>query len=71
MIGYYNLDEEISGIIGKDAVLFLDLAAYTIVAENSATQYYPDYTYNHPLFMDETKVFSDSRVSSFFKRDQP
>lgn len=67
VIEYYGLDEEISGIIGKDAGLFLDLAAYTIVAENNAAQYYPDYAYNHPLFTDEMKIFSDSKVSSFLR----
>ena len=25
--------------------LFLDLAVYSIIAENNAVQYYPDYTY--------------------------
>lgn len=67
VIEYYGLDEEISGIIGKDAGLFLDLAAYTIVAENNAAQYYTDYAYNHPLFTDEMKIFSDSKVSSFLR----
>ena len=67
VIEHYKLDEEISGIIGKDAGLFLDLAAYTIVAENNAAQYYPDYAYNHPLFTDGMKIFSDSKVSSFLR----
>lgn len=67
VIEHYKLDEEISGIIGKDAGLFLDLAAYTIVAENNAAQYYPDYAYNHPLFTDEMKIFSDSKISSFLR----
>ena len=34
----------------KDLGLFLDLAAYSIVAENNAGQYYPDYAYNHLFF---------------------
>ena len=34
----------------RDMGLFLDLAVYSIIAENNAAQYYPDYTYNHPLF---------------------
>ena len=67
VIEHYKLDEEISGIIGKDAGLFLDLAAYTTVAENNAAQYYPDYAYNHPLFTDEMKIFSDSKISSFLR----
>lgn len=67
VIEYYKLDEEISSIIGKDAGLFLDLAAYVIVAENNAGQYYPDYAFNHPLFTDGMKIFSDSKVSSFLR----
>jgi hypothetical protein len=64
---YYRLDEKIGEIIGKDAGLFLDLAAYSIVTENNAAQYYPDYAYNHPLFTTGMKVYSDSKVSSFLR----
>lgn len=67
VIEHYKLNEEIAEIIGKDAGLFLDLAAYTIVAENNAAQYYPDYAYNHPLFTDKMKIFSDSKISSFLR----
>ena len=54
-------------IIGKDAGLFLDLAAYVIAAENNAAQYYPDYAFNHPLFTDSMKIYSDSKISSFLR----
>lgn len=64
---HYKLEEEIKRIIGKGAGLFLDLAAYVIVAENNAAQYYPDYAYNHPLFTEEMKVYSDSKISSFLR----
>lgn len=67
IVGHYKLDEEISRIIGKDAGLFLDLAAYVIVAENNAAQYYPDYAYNHPLFTESMKIYSDSKISSFLR----
>jgi len=50
---------------GKDLGLFLDLAAYSIVCENNAGQYYPDYAYNHPLFTDGMRIYSDSKVSDF------
>ena len=73
IISEYHLDEVIGRIIGKESGLFLDIAAYTIVAENNAGQYYPDYAYNHPLFTDQMKVYSDSKVSSFINsitRDQ-
>ena len=57
-------------ILGKyfaphDMGLFLDLVVYSIIAENNAAQYYPDYTYNHPLFTEKMKQYSDSTVSDF------
>ena len=67
VIEHYGLDKKIGEIIGKDSGLFLDLAAYVIVAENNASQYYPDYEYNHPLFTEGMKVYSDSKVSRFLR----
>lgn len=67
VIEHYHLDERIGSIIGKDAGLFLDLAAYTIIAENNAAQYYPDYAYDHPLFTNGMHIYSDSKVSTFLK----
>lgn len=60
----------LNDILGKyfgsrDMGLFLDLAVYSIIAENNAAQYYPDYTYNHPLFTEKMKQYSDSTVSDF------
>lgn len=51
----------------KDVKLFLDLAAYSIIAENNAAQYYPSYAYNHPLFTENMHVYSDSKISDFLK----
>ena len=65
IIADYGLDEMVAGIIGADAGLFLDLAAYSIIAEDNAGQYYPDYAYNHVLFTGDMKVYSDSKVSDF------
>ena len=73
IVAEYHLDEMIGRLIGKDAGLFLDLAAYSIVTENNAGQYYPDYAYNHPLFTQRMKLHSDSKVASFINsitRDQ-
>ena len=61
----YGLDDMMRRIIGKDSGLFLDLAAYSIIAENNAAQYYPDYAYNHPLFTKNMRIYSDSKVSEF------
>lgn len=65
IIAEYHLDEMIGNIIGKNSGLFLDLAVYSIIAENNADQYYPDYAFNHPLFTDRMKIYSDSKVSAF------
>jgi len=65
IISDYKLDEMTARIIGPDAGLFLDLAAYSIITEDNAGQYYPDYAYNHALFTDDMKVYSDSKVSDF------
>lgn len=73
VLQYYGLEDKIQNIVGKDGGLFLDLAAYAIVMENNAGQYYPDYAYCHPLFTDGMKVYSDSKVSRFLRqitRDQ-
>ena len=67
VISHYKLDERIREIIGKDAGLFLDLAAYAIITENNAAQYYPDYAYNHPLFTDAMRIYSDSKISRFLR----
>ena len=65
----YFLDRTIAKIIGKDAGLFLDLAAYLILTEENAAQYYPEYAYNHPLLTEDMKVYSDSRISDFLNQD--
>lgn len=67
IISDYKLDEMIARIVGRDAGLFLDLAAYSIITEDNAGQYYPDYAYNHALFTDDMKVYSDSKVSDFLR----
>lgn len=52
-------------IIGEEGGLFLDLATYSIISENNAGQYYPDYAYNHPLFTENMRMYSDTKVSEF------
>ncbi len=65
IISEYHLNEMLRDIIGEKSGLFLDLAAYAIITENNAGQYYPDYAYNHPLFTEGMKIYSDSTVSNF------
>lgn len=62
----YKLKELLGSYFsGKEGGLFLDLAAYSIISENNAAQYYPDYSYNHPLFTENMRMYSDSKVSDF------
>ena len=69
VINEYFLDRMIAKIIGKDAGLFLDLAAYSIITEGNAAQYYPSYAYNHPLMTEEMKIYSDSKISEFLGKE--
>lgn len=54
-------------ISNRDLGLVLDLASYSIVSENNAAQYYPDYAYNHPLFTSKMHIYSDSKVSDLLQ----
>jgi transposase len=66
IIKEYGLSEMLAEYFGeKDLGLFLDLAAYSIITECNAGQYYPDYAYNHPLFTEGMRIYSDSKVSDF------
>ena len=67
IVSDYHLDEIVARIIGRDAGLFLDLAAYSIITEDNAGQYYPDYAYNHALFTSDMRIYSDSKVSDFLR----
>lgn len=71
IIREYKLQELLEGYFNRDLGLLFDLAAYSIVMENNAAQYYPDYTYNHPLFTDRMRMYSDSKVSGFFHSISP
>ena len=51
----------------KAAGIILDLAAYSVITESNAAQYYPDYAYNHPLFTQDMKSYSDSTISDFLR----
>lgn len=59
----YNLAQMLKVWLGKDTGLFLDLVTYSIITENNAGMYYPDFAYCHPLFSDGMKIYSDSSVS--------
>lgn len=65
VIADYGLDVMVGRLFGRDGGFLLDLAAYSIVCENNAGQYYPDYAFNHPLLTEDMRVYSDTKVSSF------
>lgn len=65
IIHEYHLQSTLESILGDKYGLFLDLATYTIICENNASQYYPEYAYNHPLFTKDMKIYSDSSISNF------
>ena len=61
-----KLEEHLSEYFSeRDLGLLLDLAVYSIITEDNAGQYYPDYTYNHPLLTQGMKMYSDATVSYF------
>ena len=69
-------DSKLREILGeymdeKDAGFLLDLACYSIIEENNAGQYYPDYAYDHALFTPDMKLYTDSKVSDFFRKLRP
>ena len=65
IIHEYHLQSTLKSILRDKYSLFLDLVTYTIICENNAAQYYPEYAYNHPLFTQDMKIYSDSSVSNF------
>lgn len=67
MMEEVELDSILQGILKDRTGLFLDLAAYSIVSESNAAQYYPDYAYHHPLFTDNMRIYSDSKISDFLE----
>ncbi len=59
----YDLRPMLAKRFGKEAGLISDLAAYLIVEEENAGQYYPDFAFSHPLFTDRMTIYSDSKIS--------
>ncbi len=65
LVEEYRLAAMLEKRMGKDSGLFLDLACYSIINEDNAGQYYPDFAFCHPLFSDRMRIYSDSKVSRF------
>jgi len=63
VVDEYHLAQMLEPWLGKDCGLFLDLVAFSIITEDNAGMYYPDFAFSHPLFSDKMKIYSDSSVS--------
>ena len=63
----YSIPDMLFNIFGRDSGLILDLVAYMIVDEENAGQYYPDFAFNHPLFSENMRIYSDSKVCRLLK----
>lgn len=69
----YHLSEMLYKPLGKNTGLFLDLVSFSIIDQDNAGQYYPDFAFCHPLFTDQMKIYNDvtvSRLLSTVSRDQ-
>ncbi len=62
-----HLDKIVRDAVGDGSGLFLDLAAYSLISEDNAAQYYPDYAFNHPLFSRDMHIYSDTKISKFLQ----
>lgn len=68
IIEEYHLTDILGKYISKkDLGLVLDLTAYSIISEDNASQYYPEYAYNYPLFSNGMHIYSDSKVSDLLQ----
>lgn len=57
----YKLPEILEKYLGKkETGLFLDLAAYSLISENNAAQYYPSYAYSESDDMSTTRDFAQN-----------
>ena len=68
IIDDYKLLDHLSNWDERGRGLLLDLAAYSIICENNAAQYYPDYAYNHLILTPKHKIYSDSTISRFLSQ---
>lgn len=63
----YKIPQMLRHYFYKESGLILDLVSYMIVDEENAGQYYPDFAFNHPLFSDRMRIYSDSKVCRLLK----
>ena len=66
VLNEYKLPKLLEKWFRNDYGLLMDLVSYLIVDEDNAGQHYPDYAFCHPLFSDDMRIYSDSKVCRFF-----
>ena len=63
VVDEYKLRSVLKKRFGDDTGLILDFVTYLVIEEENAGQYYKDFAFMHPLFLEKMKIFSDSKVS--------
>lgn len=63
----YGLPDMLRKRFDGDTGLLMDLVSYLIVEEENVGQYYPDFAFDHPLFSEQMRIYSDSKISRFLK----
>ena len=63
----YRLPTMLHHWFKENTGLLQDLVCYLIIEEDNAGQYYPDFAFNHPLFSERMRVYSDSKVCRFLR----
>ena len=66
VLNEYKLPKLLEKWFRNDYGLLMDLVSYLIVDEDNTGQHYPDYAFCHPLFSDDMRIYSDSKVCRFF-----
>ena len=63
----YRLPTMLHHWFKENTGLLQDLVCYLIIEEDNAGQYYSDFAFNHPLFSERMRVYSDSKVCRFLR----
>ena len=71
VLNEYGLPEMLFKRLGVNSGLFFDLAAFSIIDQDNAGQYYQGHTFCHPLFSSQMHIYSDSTVRSRSEVDRP
>lgn len=69
----YKIPQTLMKYFYKESGLILDLVSCMIVDKENAGQYYSNFAFNHSLFSDSMRIYSNSKVCRLLKsisRDQ-